>query len=97
LQPAPVAARSFGEITLEFQVNPDDADWAMMLDACLNGRLGSQGAPKFSGDQQGMGIAWMDWGTQNPNSQEALGVLNSDGSRNQEQLDVVIPLRYYPR
>jgi endoglucanase len=86
-----------GESGSGLQVNPDDMDWAEMLDNYLNGDLGSQGGPTFSGNQQGMGIAWMDWGTQSPSSQEALGILNSDGSINQAQLNVVVPLLYAPK
>jgi endoglucanase len=86
-----------GESGSGLQVNPDDTDWAEMLDNYLNGGLGSQGGPTFSGNQQGMGIAWMDWGTQSPNSTEALGIFNPDGSISQQQLDIVTPLLYYPK
>ncbi len=69
-----------GESGTGLQQNPDDQDWANMLDGYLNGKLGSQGGPIFSRDQQGMGIAWMDWEVSYPGNQDNLGILNSDGS-----------------
>jgi hypothetical protein len=75
--------------------NPDDQDWANMLDNYLNGKLGSQDGPTFSRNQQGMGFAWMDWGT--IESQDNLGILNTDGSLVAAQLSIVDPLLYYPK
>ena len=37
-----------GEGGTGFRENPDDANWAEMLDKYLNGQLGSQGGPTFS-------------------------------------------------
>lgn len=64
-----------------------------MLDNYLNGALGSQGGPTFSGSQQGMGIAWMDWAT--PITQDNLGLLNTNGSLVSAQLNTINPLLYY--
>ncbi len=96
-----------GESGTGLSSNPDDQDWANMLDNYLNGKLGSQGGPVFSCDHngrqgqghacdlQGMGLAWMDWGT--PGSQDSLGILNSDGSLIPAQVSIVDPLLYYPK
>jgi aryl-phospho-beta-D-glucosidase BglC (GH1 family) len=72
--------------------DPDDQDWANMLDAYLNGKLGSQGGPTFSRDQQGMGIAWEDWQVLTPGG---LGIMNSDGSLDPTITAIVDPLLYY--
>jgi aryl-phospho-beta-D-glucosidase BglC (GH1 family) len=86
-----------GESGTGLQVEPDDRNWANMLDQYLNGQLGSQGGPTFSGNQQGMGIAWTAWGTTNPTSTtEYLGILNTDGSLIPAQVSIVDPLLYYP-
>jgi aryl-phospho-beta-D-glucosidase BglC (GH1 family) len=87
-----------GESGTGFRENPDDANWAAMLVKYLNGQLGSQGGPTFSGNQQGMGIAWMSWTVpySGPGS-DNLGILNKDGSRIEEQLRIVRPLLFYPR
>ena len=77
-----------------FQQNPNDQNWGSMLDNYLNGNLGSQGGPTFSSGQQGMGSAWMDWGT--TESQDNLGIINSDDSVNAAQASIVDPLLYYP-
>jgi len=45
-----------GESGTGFSENPDDLNWATMLDKYLNGQLGSKGAPTFSGNQQGIGM-----------------------------------------
>lgn len=87
-----------GESGTGFQKNPDDEGWADMLVKYLNGELGSVRGPAFSGNQQGMGIAWMSWNT--PFTKEGdddLGILNLDGSRIEKQLKIVKPLLYYPR
>jgi len=85
-----------GESGTGFQTNPDDLNWATMLDQYLNGLLSAQGGPAFSGTQQGMGIAWMTWGTQQtgPGS-DNLGILNSDGSLISAQQAIVDPLVYF--
>ena len=75
--------------------NPDDQNWANMLDSYLNGQLGSQGGPTFSTGQQGMGFAWMAWETPEQGD-DSLGILNSDGSVNSAQQSIVDPLLYYP-
>jgi endoglucanase len=87
-----------GESGTGFRENPDDINWATMLDKYLNGQLGSQGGPTFSGNQQGMGIAWMSWTIpySGPGS-DNLGIINKDGSRIAEQLRIVEPLLYYPK
>ncbi len=87
-----------GESGTGFRENPDDLNWATMLDKYLNGQLGSQGGPTFSGNQQGMGIAWMSWTIpySGPGS-DNLGIINKDGSRIAEQLRIVEPLLYYPK
>jgi aryl-phospho-beta-D-glucosidase BglC (GH1 family) len=87
-----------GESGTGFRENPDDANWAAMLVKYLTGQLGSQGGPTFSGNQQGMGIAWMSWTVpySGPGS-DNLGILNKDGSRIEEQLRVVQPLLFYPK
>jgi endoglucanase len=86
-----------GESGTGLQVEPDDQNWANMLDQYLNGQLGSQGGPAFSGNQQGMGIAWTAWGTSNPASTtEGLGILSSDGSLIEAQVAIVDPLLYHP-
>jgi hypothetical protein len=86
-----------GESGTGLQVEPDDQNWANMLDQYLNGQLGSQGGPVFSGNQQGMGIAWSAWGTTNPASTtEYLGLLNPDGSLIAAQVAIVDPLLYHP-
>ena len=87
-----------GESGTGFQKNPDDEDWANMLAKYLNGELGSQGGPTFSGNQQGMGIAWMSWNT--PFTKEGdddLGILNPDGTMMERQLAIVKQLFFYPR
>jgi len=85
-----------GESGTGFQTNPDDQNWAKMLDQYLNGELGSQGGPTFSGTQQGMGIAWMTWGTQQGGTgNDLLGILNSDGSLVTAEQAVVDPLIYF--
>jgi len=85
-----------GESGTGFQVNPDDQNWADMLDQYLNGMLGSQGGPAFSGSQQGIGIAWMTWGTQQTGSgNDLLGILNSDGTLVAAEQAVVDPLIYF--
>lgn len=87
-----------GESGTGFRTNPDDQDWANMLDKYLNGELGSEGGPTFSGNQQGMGIAWMSWNTQyTGEGDDNLGILNPDGSRISAQLSIVDPLLYYPK
>jgi aryl-phospho-beta-D-glucosidase BglC (GH1 family) len=87
-----------GEGGTGFRNNPDDRDWANMLDKYLNGELGAQGGPTFSGNQQGMGFAWMSWTTQFPGEHDdLLGILNHDGSRVAEELNVIRPLLYYPK
>ncbi|HEY5254182.1 MAG TPA: hypothetical protein VIJ53_06005, partial [Acidobacteriaceae bacterium] len=62
------------------------------------GKLGSQGGPTFSGNQQGMGIAWMSWTIpySGPGS-DNLGIVGKDGSPIAEQLRIVKPLLYYPK
>jgi aryl-phospho-beta-D-glucosidase BglC (GH1 family) len=87
-----------GEGGTGFRENPDDLEWARMLDKYLNGQLGSQGGPTFSGNQQGMGIAWMSWTKpfSGPGS-DNLGILNADGSRSSAQLRIVEPLLFYPK
>jgi endoglucanase len=87
-----------GESGTGFRENPDDINWATMLDKYLNGQLGSQGGPTFSGNQQGMGIAWMSWTIpySGPGS-DNLGIINKDGSRIGDQLRIVEPLLYYPK
>jgi len=87
-----------GESGTGFQENPDDQEWAEMLVKYLNGELGAEGGPSFSGNQQGMGIAWMSWSTQFTNKgDDNLGILNADGSRVAAELRIVKPLLYYPR
>jgi len=87
-----------GEGGTGFRNNPDDRDWASMLDKYLNGELGAQGGPTFYGNQQGMGFAWMSWTTQFPGEHDdLLGILNPDGSRVASELDVIRPLLYYPK
>jgi len=87
-----------GESGTGFRKNPDDQEWAKMLDKYLNGELGAQGGPSFSGNQQGMGFAWMSWTTQYPGEHDdLLGILKTDGSRVQAELDVIRPLLYYPK
>jgi hypothetical protein len=87
-----------GEGGTGFQENPDDQEWAEMLVKYLNGELGAQGGPTFSGNQQGMGIAWMSWNTQFTNKgDDNLGILNPDGSRVAAELRIVKPLLFYPR
>jgi hypothetical protein len=85
-----------GESATGLQVNPDDQDWANMLDEYLNGALGSQGGPVFSGSQQGMGIAWLAWNTtlSGPGN-DNIGILNADGSAKSAQLGVIDPLLYF--
>ena len=87
-----------GESGTGFRENPDDINWAEMLDKYLNGQLGSQGGPTFSGNQQGMGIAWMSWTIpySGPGS-DNLGIVGKDGSPIAEQLRIVKPLLYYPK
>jgi len=87
-----------GEGGTGFRTNPDDQDWANMLVRYLNGELGSQGGPTFSGNQQGMGIAWMSWNTPyTGEGDDNLGILNQDGSRIAAQLTIVNPLLYHPK
>lgn len=87
-----------GEGGTGFRTNPDDQDWAKMLDQYLNGELASQGGPAFSGNQQGMGIAWMSWNTPyTGEGDDNLGILNPDGSRISAQLSIVNPLLYHPK
>jgi endoglucanase len=93
LESANIAPVWDGESGTGLQQNPDDQSWGEMLDNYLSGKLGSQGGPTFSGEQQGMGIAWMTWGT--PGPQDSLGILNPNGSRIAAQLDIVNPLLYY--
>jgi len=85
-----------GESGTGFQTNPDDQSWANMLDEYLNGKLESQGGPAFSGNQQGMGIAWMSWNTQEtgPGS-DNLGILNADGSLVPAEQSIVDQLLYF--
>jgi aryl-phospho-beta-D-glucosidase BglC (GH1 family) len=71
--------------------NPDDQDWANMLVSYLNGQLGSQGGPTFSGNQQGMGFDWYPWAVIGGD----LGLLNPDGSLIPAQVSVINPLLYY--
>jgi hypothetical protein len=69
-----------------------------MLDKYLNGELGAQGGPTFSGNQQGMGFAWMSWTRQFPGQHDdLLGLLKPDGSRVATELDIIRPLLYYPK
>jgi aryl-phospho-beta-D-glucosidase BglC (GH1 family) len=87
-----------GESGTGFQENPDDQEWAEMLVKYLNGELAAQGGPSFLGNQQGIGIAWMSWGTQQTGKgDDNLGILNPDGSRVAAELSIVKPLLYYPR
>ena len=81
-----------------FRENPDDANWATMLDKYLNGQLGSLGGPTYSVNQEGMGIAWMSWTIpySGPGS-DKLGIISKDGSRIAEQLRIVEPLLFYPK
>jgi endoglucanase len=72
--------------------DPDDQDWANMLDSYLNGQLGSQGGPTFRRDQQGMGFAWEDWQVLTPGG---LGIMNADGSLDPTITAIVDPLLYY--
>lgn len=87
-----------GEGGTGFRNNPDDQDWANMLDKYLNGEMGAQGGPTFSGNQQGMGFAWMSWTTQFPGPHDdLLGILKPDGSRVAAELDIIRTLLYYPK
>ena len=87
-----------GESGTGFQENPDDQEWAEMLVKYLNGELVEQGGPAFTGNQQGMGIAWMSWSTQfTKKGDDNLGILNPDGSRVAAELNIVKQLLYYPR
>ena len=83
---------------LDSEKNPDDINWAKMLDKYLNGQLGSQGGPTFSGNQQGMGFAWMSWTIpySGPGS-DNLGIIGKDGSPIAEQMEIVKPLLFYPK
>lgn len=85
-----------GESGTGFQTNPDDQNWANMLDQYLNGELASQGGPAFTGQEQGMGIAWMSWNPQQsgPGS-DNLGILATDGSLIPAEQAIVDPLIYF--
>jgi endoglucanase len=87
-----------GESGTGFRENPDDQRWATMLVKYLNGELGALGGPTFTGDQQGMGFAWMSWTTQysGPGS-DNLGIMNRDGTRIEEEMKIVRPLLFYPK
>jgi endoglucanase len=87
-----------GESGTGFRENPDDANWATMLDKYLNGQLGAQGGPTFSGNQQGMGFAWMSWTIpySGPGS-DNLGIVGKDGAPIPAQMEIVKPLLFYPK
>jgi endoglucanase len=87
-----------GESGTGFRENPDDANWATMLDKYLNGQLGAQGGPTFSGNQQGMGFAWMSWTIpySGPGS-DNLGIVGKDGTPIPAQMEIVKPLLFYPK
>jgi endoglucanase len=87
-----------GESGTGFRENPDDINWASMLDKYLNGQLGSQGGPTFSGNHQGMGIAWMSWTIpySGPGS-DNLGIIGKNGAPIAEQMEIVKPLLFYPK
>lgn len=56
----------------------DETAWASGLTQYMNGQLGSQGGPTFTGCQQPIGGDWFDWG--NNASQQPNGTVNPDGS-----------------
>lgn len=87
-----------GESGTGFAHDPDDRDWANMLEKYLNGKLAGQGGPSFSSGQQGMGFAWMSWKTAygGPASDD-MGILNWDKTLNQAQMHIVRQLLYYPK
>ncbi len=57
---APVWVGEMGS-SLRTQV---DRAWAQVMVPYLNGKLGAEGGPTFSGDQQGIGIDWWWWGSE---------------------------------
>ena len=86
-----------GEGGTGFLHNPDDLNWANGIVTYLNGKLGAQGGPTFTGNQQGMGFAWMVWGIgYGANSADNVGILSSAGTVIPAQFNVVNQLFYYP-
>jgi endoglucanase len=58
----------------------NDQAWAQQITAYMNGRLGAQGGPTFSGREQGMSGSWWTWGY--TGNEQPHGTLNADGSLN---------------
>lgn len=65
-----------------------DAAWARTLIDYANGQSRQEDAPRFSGDQQGIGIDWWFAGYDPHSGNEPSGIFNADGSVNTRQQDV---------
>ena len=101
-----------GEGGTGLQQNPDDQDWANMLDNYLNGNLGAQGGPTFTCDRHDSSEQQNSWDRDHACNlqgmglawmdwettvpQDNLGILNPDGSLVPAQVSIVDPPLYYP-
>lgn len=72
----------------------DSTAWAQTLFDYMNGNLGSQGGPTFTGNQQGIGGDWWAWG--NLSGQQLNGTQNSDGTLKQSQYQWYSKMFYRP-
>ena len=86
-----------GEGGTGFYQPVDDLAWAKMIVQYFNGELGLQGAPTYTGNQQGMGFSWMYWGTSYGPTSDNLGILNDDGSLRPGQLSILAHIFFYPK
>lgn len=72
-----------------------EAAWAQTLLSYLNGQMGSQGGPIFSGAMQGISTTWDSWGNLPGSSPD--GTLNTDGSLRTDQYDTYSQLAFVPK
>jgi endoglucanase len=78
-------------------VRPGNVAWAKTLIAYANGESDAAGAPKFTGQQQGIGICWW-WAGYDPRSgDQPSGIFTGDGSVNSVQQRIYTQFKFQPK